>query len=315
MSLVIEELTFIDITYSNGLITHSIVEDSFKKLFIEFSKTNSDNCSAINLSNTLRVLCLKLTPPGFRLVVHTGQYYENLIFDFRVPLFDKKNVIIVKSYNDLNNYLLDRIEKKDASIYVEINKILNDTYNRCRTFNTKQTKTNQVIDEQTQQTQQPSITYDPTKLYVKKTNTTVVQTNIKCVIPNQYREIIKLYGKDQCRINRQVNFRGVVSGIILRKNKNKSVLRHDRTNKTKMVLKIGTGRFFETEGDENFEWRVPRTEENVKHIENAFIELNKWIEECKVEEERKRKEEEHKRKEEEEKIIQLIKTESFVELK
>lgn len=299
------------------------------------------------------------------LVEISAYYYE----DWKAPLFriigrspNQQRGEILKLENNINIQAKEKLLSINGIVSI-LNQITNNCYKHFlstiskqiepKSQNTQEIKHMQETPQQIQPTPQisppvptiqevpvvkqvqPLIAYDPNKLYIKKSNVTVVQDNIKCVIPNEYREIIKLYGKtrNDIGINRAVNLVGVISTIILRKNKNKSVLRHDRKNKTKLVLKIGTGQVFETEHDENFEWRVPHTEENVKHIENAFIELNKWVEEYKekfaikqrkdkeeeekrkLEEEKRKLEEERKRKEQEEKIIQLIRTEHFAELK
>lgn len=346
MSSTTQDLKFIDIKFRNGVLKDTILESSFRELFVEFSRMTSESSFvACRAAPNLRVLCKRVPLNGFNLLVHIGEHFEDLVLDLRSYSDSFCPFSVHEITNNLNNYLMNHVEKADDSIYTKLNQILNGCYKHFQGINSKLEKPQnnqevQPVQETLQPLQptpqippQPSITYDPTKLYIKKTNVTVVQTNIKCVIPNEYRKMIKLHGENRNGINRSVHLAGIISIIVLRKNKNKSVLRHFRNDKTKMILKIGTGQIFDTESTENIEWRVLHTEENVKHIENAFTELNKWFEEHKkkfamkqlkdkeeeekrkLEEEKRKLEEERKRKEEEEKIIQLIKTENFAELK
>ncbi len=197
------------------------------------------------------------------------------------------------------------------------------------TATTNTSTTNNQLPENTNETQPPQ--YDLNKMYVKRTEDTTISHNIKFVVPDTYRQIMAKFGTERAKgIGRRcIDFNNAkIQIIILRKTKSKSVLRQLKGNDN-LVLKIGTGVFHGTADDKNFEWRVPHTAENVKHIEDALINFNKWFEEKlkeeekqKIENERKKKEEEEKqkietesKKKEEEKWFELLQKENFIELK
>lgn len=299
-------------------------KDAFEQLMRLLTRTPAIHLSG-NIPSNKGYVCFNISNP-------LSTYALGVIINGS-PIY----YVIFRPKDKTNSYRHERLQIPNESIneivtngfaksvFRELNDVLNKYFNEFNMLPEEPTSvTNEKVQNSENKNTENKITenktpevketlsikpaYNPNKLYVKKSKEQVVLDNIEIIISNEHRQIVARFGKTRTNIKRLCDLiGGKISVIVFRKNKTKSVLRHDRTDKNKFVLKIGTGPVLTTKNSEIFEWRVPHTEENIKHIESAFIEFNKWVEE--------KKEIIKQEKEQEESIGELLQKEDFIELK
>ncbi len=263
---------------------------------------------------------------------------DDLFYKCSCFKWDKNSHDVHELFAPKNEYIAEVLLLGfNASIFGEINKMLNEIFDTLSSNieNIEKTENQGSLRKIESKTK-----YELDKVYAKKIKVEVILDNIEFVIFDEHRRIIAKFGKirkeSEDILPRVVKLNGKISIIILRKTKSGSVLRSCRTDKNQFVLKIGTGVFHGTTDDKKFEWRVPHTAENVKHIEDCLINFNRWVEKKvkkekkeeeekqKIETERKKKEEEEEKKQkieterkkkEEEVYLNLLQKENFIELK
>lgn len=330
MSPTTQDLKFIDIVLINGKLKPVFIEDSLKEFFTEFSKIQGiSNIQLFGGQHEFQIRCQKLQNASLFLSVQTGKDWEYFICCFYAVKINSEPIFVSEAINNLEKFLVNCMEKNSDFVCMKIDKLLNEMYKQVQKCNPKQTETKPQNTQETQpvqvqsaqEIQQPTEpviesimqatkpAISPKEFYSKE----FTVKHLEYYIPNDFRELVKKYGVkgNKTNILRAINLKSKIYCVMMRKTKAKSVLRVSKSNSNNLVLKIGTGDYLLTNLSYTFEWRESHTEENIQHIKDAFVELNKWYKEKKELFEKEKIAEEFKKKEIETKLIEGLEKGEF----
>lgn len=317
-------------------------------MFLELLKSILPSVYAFEKTMSGNEVAIVYSGSSYRFDSKIVCYIQNDIkYIFEYNLVDPDKIVVSKPYLGLLGGEIEEIIKKGfyASSYGQLNNLLNELWAKFKGFKTSNDSSEPSNNEQEEQ----SINYDPDKLYLKEIQQPIILNHIKCIIPKICIDLVKRYGYSRQRSpydTRQRHLSNVmIAGIHAVKfsdKKSKSSLGLEK-NSNNLILKIGTSYIFDTSKDDYFEWKIPCCNKYLESIKKVMIYLNDWVgrnkekfiheikerEEKKKIEEEKRKVEEEKRKIEKEKkkeqdekeqnetnkIIKMLKTENFIELK
>lgn len=332
-----QDIKYIEISHDNEKIKVDFNREKLKELFQVF--IGLANCESykdidINCSMGMELALMKSPNNNDSIILYIKNSKGEIVSQFTYAKhlnYEPCVTLDNDKYTD-TEYLVDIIKNGfDKSFYGKINKKLNEIYNHIKQKIAEQSRieTKNSNQKKPLPTQQTVPTVSPQEIAITQQVVPVspvsinelsfrefTEKHLEYHIHADLREIVNKYG--QARSNkklndfrkREVELKTKLGDVVLRKTKTRSVFRLNKRDSTKFVLKIGTGDFLNT-SQRNFEWRVDNNEENIQHIKDAFVELNKWYKEKKEINVKEKLDEENKKKEAELKKVELLKQNNF----